>query len=692
MNEEKKGLTQLAVQLVLLVAIVAAALGLDYAFSDQQPYIRYLIDTSALAAVIVLVIILYRTSVKRFRSKVIEVGAQIDSDYQQYMKQWEYPYAILTDQLRIVWCNDAFRHLTGQDDGAGKSLADLKIDWGKEKPEWDPIIKQIQRGDSYFRAEMNQIRLRGVKDMENNADYTQLYSLSLKNVTREVVLEQENLDQQSVVGLFYVDNYDQIMNSLSENQRPLLEAGVYRLLSDQATELKGVMTRLERDRFLVIFPHKYLKNLTEGKFAILDKIKKMDSGSRYQTTLSIGMGIDPDIETARKYARSGVDLAMGRGGDQAVIRSKNDQQFFGGMTTTVENNTRVRARLIAYALKERIEAADQVLVMGHANPDLDCFGAALGMWRIVHELKKPVHIAMSADKHPAVDYLYRRVSGEKDYSDVLLDQEKAEKFVSSSDKTLLIVVDVNRKVIVQFPDLLEKAKDIVVIDHHRTAADSIEGVTISYVEPFASSASEMVTELMQYILENPQLTSIDADGLFAGIALDTKNFTVKTGVRTFEAAAYLRRKGADSVRVRKMFKNDMEDYKAKARIVGGAEIFSDKVAIASWASSLPNASTVAAQAADELLDIHGIAASFVLTEIDQGQINISARSLGEFNVQLIMEELGGGGHLTMAGAQLKNVTLEEARRKLIEAIDKVYPENREKNDPKGDTNHEDPAE
>ena len=207
MNEEKKGLTQLAVQLVLLVAIVAAALGLDYAFSDQQPYIRYLIDTSALAAVIVLVIILYRTSVKRFRSKVIEVGAQIDSDYQQYMKQWEYPYAILTDQLRIVWCNDAFRHLTGQDDGAGKSLADLKIDWGKEKPEWDPIIKQIQRGDSYFRAEMNQIRLRGVKDMENSADYTQLYSLSLKNVTREVVLEQENLDQQSVVGLFYVDNY-----------------------------------------------------------------------------------------------------------------------------------------------------------------------------------------------------------------------------------------------------------------------------------------------------------------------------------------------------------------------------------------------------------------------------------------------------------------------------------------------------
>lgn len=692
MNEKRKGLTQLAAWLTLLVLIVAADIGLGYVLSDQQPFAHYAVDACTIAAVVVLVILLYRSLFKQFRSKVIEVGAQIDSDYQQYMKQWEYPYAILTAQLKVVWCNDAFRHLTGQEDGAGKSLSDLKIDWGKEKPEWDPIIKQIRRGDSYFRAEMNQVRLRAVRDEENSADYTQLYSLSLKNVTREVVLEQEILDQQSVVGLFYVDNYDQIMNSLSENQRPLLEAGVYRLLSDQAAELKGVMTRLERDRFLVIFPHRNLQMLTDGKFAILDQIKKMDSGSRYQTTLSIGVGIDPDIESARKYARSGVDLAMGRGGDQAVIRSKNDQKFFGGMTTTVENNTRVRARLIAYALKERIEAADQVLIMGHANPDLDCFGAALGMWRIVHEMKKPVHIAMSADKHPAVDYLYRRVSGEKDYSDVLLDQENADKFVKSSDKTLLIVVDVNRKVIVQFPELLEMAKDIIVIDHHRTAADSIEGVTISYVEPFASSSSEMVTELMQYMLENPQLTSIDADGLFAGIALDTKNFTVKTGVRTFEAAAYLRRKGADSVRVRKMFKNDMEDYKAKARIVGGAEIFSDKVAIAAWTSSLPNASTVAAQAADELLDIHGIAASFVLTQIDQGQVNISARSLGELNVQLIMEELGGGGHLTMAGAQLKNVSLEEARRKLIEAIDKVYPENREKNDPKGDTNHEDPAE
>ena len=375
------------------------------------------------------------------------------------------------------------------------------------------------------------------------------------------------------------------------------------------------------------------------------------------------------MDEARQYARAAVDLAMGRGGDQAVVRQKDGQKFFGGMTTTTENNTRVRARLIAYALKELIMESDRVLLMGHANPDLDCFGAALGMYRAVFELKKPVHIVMSAEKHAAVEYLYRRVNEDQDYMNILIDHKQAEEYLGPN--TLLILLDVNRKVITQYPDLVEKAKNIAVIDHHRTSADSVEGVDVSYVEPFASSASEMVTELLQYMVEKLSLRSIEADGLFAGIALDTKNFTVKTGVRTFEAAAFLRRRGADSVRVRKMFKNDMGDYKAKAQIVSTARIIGDNIAVASWSSTLPNASTVAAQAADELLDIHGIHASFVLTEMDAGQVNISARSLGEINVQLIMEELGGGGHLSMAGAQLKDVNLEMAQEKLIDAIETV---------------------
>ena len=491
----------------------------------------------------------------------------------------------------------------------------------------------------------------------------------MQDVTKEVLLEQENLDQQTVVSYIYIDNYDQTVSNMEENRRPLLEAMISRRLSDFSSAVDGILTKMENDRFIMVFPHKNLEKLFENKFNVLEEMKKLNIGNKFPVTLSIGVGVDKDMDEARQYARAAVDLAMGRGGDQAVVRQKDGQKFFGGMTTTTENNTRVRARLIAYALKELIMESDRVLLMGHANPDLDCFGAALGMYRAVFELKKPVHIVMSAEKHAAVEYLYRRVNEDQDYMNILIDHKQAEEYLGPN--TLLILLDVNRKVITQYPDLVEKAKNIAVIDHHRTSADSVEGVDVSYVEPFASSASEMVTELLQYMVEKLSLRSIEADGLFAGIALDTKNFTVKTGVRTFEAAAFLRRRGADSVRVRKMFKNDMGDYKAKAQIVSTARIIGDNIAVASWSSTLPNASTVAAQAADELLDIHGIHASFVLTEMDAGQVNISARSLGEINVQLIMEELGGGGHLSMAGAQLKDVNLEMAQEKLIDAIETV---------------------
>lgn len=607
---------------------------------------------------------------RSIRERVLSNAVELGNEYQQYMNQWEYPYALFSSNLRLVWYNEAFRKLVKYEDCIGKTIEELQIDWGSEKPDWDPLSKMIEMDGHFFKAVMSQVRLRdqGSEQLDLKS-YTEVYSLSLQDVTREVLLEKENLDQQTVIALIYVDNYDQIFNSMEENRRPLLEAMLFRRLSDFSTEIGGILTKLERDRFYVVFPHKNLEKLYENQFKVLEEVKKLSIGNKFPATLSIGVGEDKELAMARKFARSSVDLAMGRGGDQAVVKNKDTQRFFGGMTTTTENNTRVRARLIGYALKELISACDRVLIMGHANPDLDSFGAALGMYRAAFELKKPVHIVMSREKHAAVDYLYRRVDEDKDYMNVLIDQEQAEEYLGPN--TLLILVDVNRRVIVQFPELVDKANNIAVIDHHRTSADSVEGVGVSYVEPFASSASEMVTELLQYMVENLSLRSIEADGLFAGIALDTKNFTVKTGVRTFEAAAFLRRKGADSVRVRKMFKNDMGDYKAKAQVISNAQILSNQMAIATWSSELPNATTVAAQAADELLDIHGIHASFVLTEMDHQQVNISARSLGEINVQLIMEELGGGGHLTMAGAQLKDVSLEEAQAQLEKAIETV---------------------
>lgn len=638
----------------------------------------YVFDGICLVVMVIACIVIYNRISRRFEYRVNEQAVQIGNEYQQYMSQWQTPYLMLDNHLKIVWYNDSLRKIISIANAEGKTLEDIRLDWGKDKPDWDPIQKEITLDGRIYKALMTQIRLHEKDQPATESSFTQMYSLSLQDVTHERQLEQENFDQQTVVGLFYVDNYDQIISAMDEIQRPVLEAAIFRRLTDLSAELSGIMTRLERDRYLLQFPRRSLKKLCdEKKFDILEAVKRIDSTSRFQVTLSIGIGVDPDLATARRYARSGIELAMGRGGDQAVVKTKDDQKFYGGMTSSVESNTRVRARLIALALKERIEASDRVLIMGHSNPDLDCFGAALGVYRAVTDLKKPANIIMNADKHAAVDYLYRRVSEDQEHQRVLVDRDEAIRLCGKN--TLLVIVDVNRRVIMQYGDILDYAGDMVVIDHHRLAADSVQGAAVSYVEPFASSASEMVTELLQYMVENPQLTSIEADGLFAGIALDTKNFTVKTGVRTFEAAAYLRRRGADSVRVRKMFKNDMEDYKAKAEIVGEAEIIYDNMAIATWSSQLPNATTVAAQAADELLDIHGVLASFVLTEMDHAQVNISARSLGEVNVQLIMEELGGGGHLTMAGAQLKDVTLDEAKDKVKEAIEEVVLKRRKGN-------------
>ncbi len=655
---------------ILLYAVLAVMLVdviLTYLMDDMM---QGLLKTGFFIIVAAITIYVQKVLKETVRERILGNAVDLGNEFQQYMNQWEYPYALFSSNLRVVWYNEAFRKLVKYEDCIGKSLDELNIKWGSEKPDWDPLCKMIELEDHYFRAMMSQIRLRDKGSYQLDLkNYTEVYSLSLQDVTKEVRLEQENLDQQTVVSLLYLDNYDQIISGVEENRRPLMEAMIFRRLSDLSAEVGGILTRLENDRFFLVFPRKNLEKLYASKFKILEDMKKLNMGNKFPVTLSIGVGVDKDIEKARQYARSSVDLAMGRGGDQAVVKSQETQKFFGGMTNTTENNTRVRARLIAYALKELITNCDRVLLMGHANPDLDSFGAALGMYRAVLELKKPAHIVMSEDKHAAVDYLYRRVKEDKDYRDILIGQKQAEEYLGPN--TLLILVDVNRRVICQFPELVDKAKNIAVIDHHRTSADSVEGAGVSYVEPFASSASEMVTELLQYMTENLTLRSIEADGLFAGIALDTKNFTVKTGVRTFDAASFLRRRGADSVRVRKMFKNDMGDYKAKAEVVRSSEIIGESIAVAAWSSNLPNASTVAAQAADELLDVHGIQASFVMTEIDKGQVNFSARSLGEINVQLIMEELGGGGHLSMAGAQLKDATLESARRRLEDAIEKV---------------------
>lgn len=613
------------------------------------------------------VIMVLRTTVSE---RILWNAVQIGTIHEQYMNQWDYPYAILTLDQTVLWYNQEFKKLFSDiDDLEEKSIEELLGGIKLQKGDSELEEKEIAYNGRYYFLRLNRVQIEDDEQAEEkdglDERVKQFYTISLIDITREVELEQENLDRQTVVSLIYIDNYDLVFSSMEEGRRPLLEAMIYRRLNDMAAELGGILTRLEKDRFFLIFPHKALLKIEEGKFKILEEVRKLNIGNKLPVTLSIGVGIDEKLEQSQEYARAAVDLALGRGGDQAVIKNEERYIFYGGRTSGVEKNTRVRARLIAYALKELIVESDRVFIMGHKNPDLDCFGSALGIYRGVTALNKPAHIIMGGP-HPAVMDLYRRVVEERDYADIIIDEEQALDY--ADENTLLILVDVNRPSICESSRLVEIIKNVAVIDHHRTSVENVGKAVVSYVEPYASSASEMVTEVLQYLTERIKLKPVEADGLFAGIALDTKNFTIKTGVRTFEAAAFLRRNGADSIRVRKMFKNDMEEYKAKAQIVASAKIVYDTMAIAEWASGMDNANAVAAQAADELLDIAGIRASFVLTKTPD-QVNISARSLGDINVQLIMEKLSGGGHLTVAGAQLKGASLEEATAKLREAIE-----------------------
>lgn len=614
-----------------------------------------------IAVVAVIGILAFR---KTLHDKVLNDSVEIANRQMQYMQHWDFPFALLKTDGRVFWWNDTFMELfRAKLEGSEEEIwMEALLGTIKYPEEGGSLTSEVDVEGRTYRLIVTQ---ESILEADTGELSELLYSVSLLDITKEKILALENANIRPVVALIYIDNYDQALGSMEETRRPLLEAMVYKRLNDLTAHVNGILTRMEKDRLFLVFPHEALERLKETKFKVLEDVRKINIGNRLPVTLSIGIGVAERLEDSHTYARAAVDLALGRGGDQAVLKNGEKTTFYGGKSGGVEKTNRVRARLIAHALREVVADAQQVLVMGHANPDLDCFGAALGMAHTIASFEKKVAIVLS-DPHPAIDILYERVMEEREYAAQIITGAQAEAL--SGDKTLLIVVDVNRPSIVAHPPLLDLNKNIVVIDHHRTSVDHISSAVVSYVEPYASSASEMVTELIQYMTERTHLKPLETDALFAGIALDTKNFTVKTGIRTFEAAAFLRRNGADSLRVRQLFKNDITEYRAKAQIVSKAEIIYQQMALSYWdGRETSNALALAAAAADELLDIRGVEASFVLTEME-GVINISARSLGDINVQVIMEAIGGGGHLTIAGAQLAQTDMDEALEKLKQAI------------------------
>ena len=478
---------------------------------------------------------------------------------------------------------------------------------------------------------------------------------------------QANEDNKLVVALAYLDNYEEALESVEDVRRSLLIALIDRKITKYFSNYDGLVRKLEKDKYFLIMRQSSLEALKEQKFHILEEVKTVNIGNEMNVTLSIGVGLNAATYLQDyEYSRIAIEMALGRGGDQVVLKNQDEITYYGGRTQSQGKNTRVKARVKAQALKELIEASSDVLIMGHSISDADCIGASVGIYRAARTSGKDVHIVLNTIAN-SIKPLLNRLADDEEYGKKLfINNETAIQRITEG--TLLIVVDNNRPSRTECPQLLQLAQHVVVLDHHRQSRDCIEGAVLSYVEPYASSASEMVAEILQYYSDSIKIRPTDADAMYSGIVVDTNNFMNNTGVRTFEAAAFLRRNGADITKVRKLFRDDMEDYKAKAEAVREVEMFHERYAISVCPSDMTgNPTVIAAQAANELLGIRGIRASFVMTEYEN-QIYISARSIDEVNVQTIMEKLGGGGHMNVAGAQLRNVTLGEARSMLKDVL------------------------
>ena len=489
--------------------------------------------------------------------------------------------------------------------------------------------------------------------------------------TKLVELETMFDNKDMYIGLIMIDNYEEIIQRIPDDERPQLMAEIEKTLYDWAMEFKGLILKSERETFVCIFEKQYVKEIEEGKFDILDMIKDLQPSDKMQFTLSIAISNEGATNIEKyKTAQAALDIVLGRGGDQALVYDNAKYTFFGGRTQELEKRTKVKARIISHALEGLISDANRVMIMGHTNADMDCIGASMGIYRLAKTLEKEANIVLNP-KGESLSVFLEELNSNPEYDNVILEPQKA---ISEIDEdTLLVVVDTNKKNYIESLELLSKANKIVVVDHHRRSPDYIENATLTFHEVYASSASELVTELVEYAQSEPKLTNLEAEALYAGIMMDTKTFTFKTGVRTFEAAAYLRKCGVDIIKVKKWFQSDLETYNKISNIIGKAELVYDTIAISIYDEEDSDANVVCAKAADELLTISNITASFVIGKIGD-KVCISGRSIGDINVQVILEKLGGGGHITLAGAQVEGMDIYEVKQELINRINEYFSE------------------
>ncbi len=612
----------------------------------------------------------------RYLQELVDFAMDYTQVQKKLIKGLELPYGLVDKNGKFLWGNTALNEICGG--SSFKNISEVFPEITKDSLEFKEDEKEkpfsyMTYNARTYRVEFNRINVDEDFSSENREDEDYLVAIYLFDETEIKRLTKENIEQKMVAGLIYIDNYDDALESVEDVRRSLLIALIDRKINKYFSAYDAVIKKLEKDKYFIIIKQKYVSVLQSNKFSILDEVKAVNIGNEMAVTISIGLGVNGEEYAQNcEYSRVAIDLALGRGGDQAVVKDGEKIYFYGGKSKQVEKNTRVKARVKAHALRELLETKDKVLIMGHKIGDIDSLGSAIGIYRATQAINKPAHIIINevtSSIRPMLDLFLE--SNEYD-EDMFIKSEDAMEIVDNA--TAIVVVDVSRPSYVECPEILSKSKDIVVLDHHRRSSDTIENASLSYIEPYASSASEMVAEILQYFYDGIKIRPVEADAMYGGIMIDTNNFANKTGVRTFEAAAFLRKCGADVTRVRKLFRDSFDDYKAKAKAISSAETFNDVYAMAVCPSEgIESPTVLGAQIANELLNIRGIRATFVLTE-HNNKVYVSARSMGDLNVQLIMERLGGGGHLDTAGTQLENVSISEAKNILKEVVTKMQEE------------------
>ncbi|RGK03449.1 DHH family phosphoesterase [Mediterraneibacter gnavus] len=672
-NMRLKGQLRMYMQWPLIMTILLLAMNIWMYMTDQKAGLTMTVFV-IIYAIIVGLLYFYNRSL--ILADLIQFSTQYKGIQNTLLKELTVPYAIILEDGHILWKNDRFSEIV---DGREKFIQKIIPELNKgifPKDDETRNELEITYKERDYQVELRRISLEGFSESERMLQIPKekeyFIALYMRDVTELNSYIRENEDQRLIAGLIYIDNYDEVMESVEEVRQSLLVALIDRKINKYINDVDGIVKKLENDKYFFVVKKESYRKFEADKFSLLEEVKQVNIGNARSATLSIGLGLNTaTYALSYNYARMAIDLALARRGDQAVIKDCKGITYFGGKKEQTAKNTRVKARVKAEALREFIVAKDQVIVMGHKISDPDSFGACMGIYRAAVALEKKAHIVIN-DVSTSIKPLYDEIAQSSVYGkDIFLTSGEALDYIS--DSAMVVVVDTNKPQMTECPELLKRSKTIAVLDHHRQSSTVIDNAVLSYIEPYSSSTCEMVAEVLQYIVDDIKVPSIEADCLYAGIMIDTRNFMNRTGVRTFEAAAYLRRCGADITRVRKMFRDDMESYRAKAEAMRMAEVYREQYAIAECPSDIASPTVLAAQTANELLDINGIKASFVLT-VYNGRIFLSARSIDEVNVQIIAEKLGGGGHINSAGAQFEHTNVKEAIEALKVTIDQMIEE------------------